>query len=151
MADIFISYAQEDTAIVEALARNLEREGFDVWWARHLVPVGDLDSIVRQEIEASKAVIVIWSRDSIKSGWVQGEAILGRAKNALVCVTVPDNLPEFGIPAQFLSLPRVPVLDIDRIVAAVEKLGAKPKRIDDRLRTLLSKLPQRICSATSLP
>ncbi len=32
MADVFISYAREDRQWVEQLARQLQAEGFSVWW-----------------------------------------------------------------------------------------------------------------------
>jgi TIR domain-containing protein len=78
MADIFISYSKIDHALASNLSAFLQAEGWSVWWDKSLA-AADLyrDEIIKQLV-AARAVITIWTPNSIKSDWVRAEA--GAAK-----------------------------------------------------------------------
>src|SRR5262245_7522487 len=80
MADIFISYSSEDRDRVRPLAEALEKRGLTVWWDRALAAGDDYASVIEQALEEARAVIVVWSRNSVDSPWVRDEA--GRARDA---------------------------------------------------------------------
>ncbi|MEL7480603.1 MAG: toll/interleukin-1 receptor domain-containing protein [Pseudomonadota bacterium] len=74
MADIFISYSRQDQEIVEALKDLLESEGFTVWWDAKLYSGVKFEAEIERQLHESAAVIVLWSRYSIDSKFVQAEA-----------------------------------------------------------------------------
>ena len=80
MADVFISYASEDRDRVRPLAQALQQRGFSVWWDRALAAGDDFAAVIKAELDAAKAVIVVWSRASGASPWVRDEA--GRAQES---------------------------------------------------------------------
>lgn len=94
MAQIFISYANEDKAWAKKLASLLEEEGWTVWWDRKIL-VGDSwrDSI-KKELNDSKCVLVLWSRNSVRSHWVIDEAEVGAKRGILIPIVLGDvDLP----------------------------------------------------------
>ena len=68
MADVFISYAREDRPAAQLLARALEAGGRSVWWDREILPGKDFAELIGAELARAKAVVVIWSVASTKSG-----------------------------------------------------------------------------------
>ncbi len=84
MADVFISYASEDRDRVRPLAETLQKRGLDVWWDRALAAGDDYAGVIARELDAAKAVIVVWSRVSVESPWVRDEAARARDTSRLV-------------------------------------------------------------------
>jgi hypothetical protein len=81
MADIFISYSKADHALALKLSTFLEAEGWSVWWDRSLGAADLYRDEIMKQLAAARAVISIWTPNSIKSDWVRAEA--GRAKALL--------------------------------------------------------------------
>ncbi len=86
MAHIFISYARHDKAVVAPLVAALESEGWSVWWDPEIVPGQEFDRQIARELDAAKAVIVVWTPASVDSRWVRGEARLAADRGVLVPV-----------------------------------------------------------------
>ncbi len=86
MADIFISYARHDKALVAPLVAALESEGWSVWWDPEIVPGQEFDRQITRELQGAKAVIVVWTAASVDSRWVRGEARLAADRGVLVPV-----------------------------------------------------------------
>ena len=74
MADVFISYAREDRARAELLADQIEAVGLSVWWDRDLLPMEEWDEAIERELTAAKAVVVVWTPDSVGNDNVRAEA-----------------------------------------------------------------------------
>ncbi|HRO47937.1 toll/interleukin-1 receptor domain-containing protein [Agriterribacter sp.] len=90
MADIFISYSSEDKTRVKAIAETLEHKGWSVWWDRQ-IPVGQrYDTVIEQELNKAKCVIVIWTQRSVNSEWVKNEASDAAQRNILAPVLLED-------------------------------------------------------------
>ena len=100
MADIFISHAQHDRSWVARLATILKAEGFSVWWAAEMPAGKQIDKIVRRELTAARAVIVVWSRRSVESRWVLGEADEASSLEKLT----PIKMEPVQLPTQFRSI-----------------------------------------------
>jgi hypothetical protein len=100
MAELFLSYAHEDVGSAETLAELLEANGLNVWWDRRMVPGDRIHDVIVEQIEGAKAVIVLWSRTSVKSDWVRGEAQTAHELNKLV----PIKIEECKLPINYRGI-----------------------------------------------
>lgn len=107
MSDIFISYSSEDKSRVHALARALEQKGWSVWWDRR-IPVGrSYAEVIEEALDASKAVVVVWTATSVKSQWVKNEALEGLNRRVLF----PVMLEAVKIPLEFRHVQAARLMD----------------------------------------
>lgn len=97
MADIFISYANEDRELAGRLASALESCGWSVWWDRKIVAGQAFDEAIERELETAKSVVVLWSRHSIASEWVKNEAAAAAERGVLV----PAQIEQVKLPLEF--------------------------------------------------
>src|SRR5262249_20638906 len=86
MADVFISYCREDRPLTEALARELEQSGYTVWWDTDLLPYQSFREAIDRELDSASAVIIVWTKRSAASLWVQSEADHALREHKLVNV-----------------------------------------------------------------
>jgi len=94
MADVFISYSRSDKARVAPIVAALEAQGWSVWWDPAIVPGQQFDRMIADELERARAVLVVWTPDSVESRWVRGEAREGADRGILVPVQLgPARLP----------------------------------------------------------
>lgn len=96
MADVFLSYAREDTARAQQVAQGLEQAGLDVFWDNEIPPGTTWADFIEQKLTQCKALIVLWSEHSTKSQWVREEARMGRDKGVLIPVMIDASQPPFG-------------------------------------------------------
>jgi TIR domain/Caspase domain len=88
MADIFISYANEDRLKAEALAKILQKHNWTVWWDRKIPPGKSFEEVIEQAITEARCVIVLWSKTSITSDWVRSEVQEGIRRRILVPILI---------------------------------------------------------------
>jgi hypothetical protein len=100
MADLFLSYAHQDTKRAQTLAKLLEDAGLTVWWDRRMVAGDKIHDVIDEEIEKAKAVIVLWSPISVKSDWVRGEAQTAHELTKLV----PIKIEECKLPINYRGI-----------------------------------------------
>jgi len=86
MADVFVSYARSDKARVAPLVGAIVAQGWTVWWDPEITPGQEFDDMIEAEIEAAKAVMVVWTPTSVASRWVRGEAREAADRGKLVPV-----------------------------------------------------------------
>ena len=96
MARIFLSYAREDGAAAKAFAAALEQAGHQVWWDHHLRAGSRFSWDIDAALKSAEAVVVLWSKDSIESAWVQDEAAEGLDGSRLVPVVLDGTRPPLG-------------------------------------------------------
>lgn len=130
MASIFLSYAREDAAKAQRIARALEGVGHQVWWDRQLRPGERFSAEIDRALKSSDVVVALWSKASIDSPWVQDEAGFGRDNGRLVPVLLEAVTPPLGF-RQFhaadLSRGRLSGRLMEPLVKAVEqRLSAAP-------------------------
>jgi formylglycine-generating enzyme required for sulfatase activity len=90
MADVFISYKREDRAVADALDRALTASGFSCWWDTSLVAGEHFNEAIHRELAAARCVVVLWTKNSHASQWVQAEAIDGFNRRVLVAARLDD-------------------------------------------------------------
>jgi hypothetical protein len=100
MTDVFLSYSRADRPVAEAIARELQRLGVDVWWDHDLLGGGDYRRRISDILTRVAAAIVIWSRRSVESQWVISEAAAARERRVLVPVTIDGQ----ELPIDFRAL-----------------------------------------------
>ena len=86
MADVFVSYSRSDKGRVAPLVAALEAEGWSVWWDPAIAPGQQFDRMIADELDRARAVLVVWTADSVESRWVRGEARDGADRGILVPV-----------------------------------------------------------------
>ncbi|HRO58189.1 MAG TPA: TIR domain-containing protein [Burkholderiaceae bacterium] len=96
MADIFLSYAEEDRKTALALAQSLESAGWSVWWDRRIPPGSTWRETIEKALDEMRCMVVLWSRHSVHSHWVYEEAEIGRARRVLVPVLIERVDPPLG-------------------------------------------------------
>lgn len=85
LIDVFISYKREERNVAKALAQVLAQSGFKVWWDIELLPGDRFVDAIMQVIKRAKAVIVLWSREAVASGFVRAEAREAHKQDKLTC------------------------------------------------------------------
>jgi adenylate cyclase len=86
MADVFVSYARSDKALVAPLVAAIEAQGWSVWWDPEIDAGQHFDDQIEAELKAAKAVLVVWTPTSVISRWVRGEAREAADRGTLVPV-----------------------------------------------------------------
>lgn len=130
MADVFISYARDDRARVEQLAKALEQRGFSVWWDPELLPGETYAQKIQTVLGTVKAVIVVWSKTSAARPWVLDEAAVGRDRGVLIPVLIDSVEAPLGfrqLQAEDLANWPGPAGEesFNRVVRAIEAISGR--------------------------
>lgn len=91
--EVVISYARPSVDVAVAVAEALRGEGHTVWFDEALPAHGLYADVIEAKLGAAKAVLVLWSKDAVKSPWVRGEAELALKSGKLVQLSVDAALP----------------------------------------------------------
>lgn len=99
--DIFLSYDSKDLSIAEAFAQAFLDLGFNPFWDRTtILPGVNFPSYLKLSIDNSRLVVVLWSKHSVNSLWVESEARRAQKSAKLIPVFIEDidddDLP-FGL------------------------------------------------------
>jgi TIR domain-containing protein len=93
---VFISYAREDREVAALLAKQLEAQGFVVWWDWQLVGGTNYRHAIQEELTKADKAIVMWSRHSIRSDFVIDEASTAKTAGKLVPISIDGSAPPLG-------------------------------------------------------
>ena len=93
MTDIFLSYSRKDKEPAQQIANALEALGHHIWWDEHLIPGEAFRAAIRQKLDEVDCVLVLWSRHSVESEWVQAEAGLAHDRGMLIPAKLEDVEP----------------------------------------------------------
>jgi TolB-like protein/tetratricopeptide (TPR) repeat protein len=136
VANLFLSYAREDTAKLRPLATALERAGHSVWWDQHIPGGDEYSDAIERALDSAEAVIVAWTRASVRSAWVRDEAASGRDHGRLIPVTFDGCEPPIGF-RQYQTIDlsrwngRPNAKSIEQLTKAIEAKGSTSE-IGDR-------------------
>jgi TIR domain len=94
--DIFLSYAREDQERAKKLAKALGAQGWTVFWDRTIQAGQTWRGTIDRSLQATRCVVVAWSKYSIESNWVCEEAEEGKERKILVPILFDDVKPPMG-------------------------------------------------------
>jgi hypothetical protein len=132
MADIFISYANEDKETAARLAGFLESLGWSVWWDRRIPAGRTWRSVLQEALRDMRCMIALWSRDSVESSWVAEEAEEARKLGKTL---VPILIQRVEPPIGFRTIQAADLVNWDgshddpaakMLIADLESLLGKP-------------------------
>ncbi|MDE2149738.1 MAG: TIR domain-containing protein [Gammaproteobacteria bacterium] len=75
-----------DKARIAPLIAAVTARGWTVWWDPEITPGQEFDDQIEAELDAAKAVLVVWTPNSVTSRWVRGEAREAADRGILVPV-----------------------------------------------------------------
>lgn len=125
MAQVFLSYAREEGAAARRVAVALEAAGHSVWWDRQVHAGSRFSAEIDAALKAADFIVVLWSRASVESAWVQDEAAYGRDHGRLVPALLGPVEPPLGF-RQYQSV----------------DLGKSGRRLDALVKALAGKAAQ---------
>lgn len=96
MASIFLSYDRDDEARARPVAALLQQNGHEVWWDRAIKGGHEFGAEIEAALDEAEKVVVLWSRESVKSAWLRDEAAVGRDSGRLVPATIDGTRPPLG-------------------------------------------------------
>jgi TPR repeat protein len=153
MSDIFLSYAREDQPWAEMLAQTLEGRGWSTFWDR-TIPIGKTwRETIGSELDSARCVIVLWSKTSIESGWVQEEADDAKRRGVLVPILINNVQPPIGfrsIQAAHLENwdGKEPTQAFRRLIADIAALiGLPPKEAEKKDRQAEAEIERKLPKA----
>jgi adenylate cyclase len=132
MADVFVSYARADKARVAPVVAAIEAKGWSVWWDPAIVPGREFDDEIEAEINAAKAVLVVWTPTSVASRWVRGEARDAADRGILV----PVRFEQAHLP---MDVRAIHTTDLDDW--GEDAAGARAQEFLNALGMLIAKAP----------
>jgi adenylate cyclase len=174
LADIFVSYSRQNKARVAPHVRALEAEGWSVWWDPEITPGQEFDTLISRELDQARALVVVWTPDSVDSRWVRGEARDAADRGVLVPVrfdnarlpidfraphtTDLDDWAEDSSRPAFRSLCKALESKLGPVCAKMgkERLewlksdpGLDPIRDDERFKTMIATAERRLAASNS--
>jgi len=132
LTKVFLSYSREDVAAARQLAECIERAGHQVWWDHQIEGGSRFTAEIDRELKGADAVVVIWTKSSVESPWVQDEAAEGRDNGRLVPVLLGTDKPPLGF-RQFQSIDfgnwngEADPPALDALIRAIGQKGGEPQ------------------------
>lgn len=93
---VFFSYSRVDKKHARPIISAIEKAGYKVWWDGMLEGGTSYLETTEEALESAKAVVVLWSKNSVKSHWVRDEAMSGRARERLLPISLDGTIPPLG-------------------------------------------------------
>jgi hypothetical protein len=88
MAEVFISYSENDRALVAPIAARLTELGVGTWFDREISAGESFGAVIRARLKEAKAILVCWSPAAVQSQWVDAEAEYARGEGVYVPIFV---------------------------------------------------------------
>jgi hypothetical protein len=98
---VFLSYAREDTAVLDELASALIEEGMSVWIDRSNVRSGDWKQRVTEGLGRSRAVVMLLTQNALASDSVKKELDFAMKKRVPVIPVQLGEMAEEQLPDWF--------------------------------------------------
>lgn len=93
---VFFSYSRVNRLQAMPVIQFIEDAGFSVWWDGMLEGGTEFLKHTEAALDRAKAVVVLWSKDSVSSHWVRDEATTGRERQRLIPLSLDGTMPPLG-------------------------------------------------------
>lgn len=93
VTDVFVSYSSRDLERVRKIVERLNEERLTVSWDRDIPAGQPYTKFLKDALDHSRVVLVVWSRESVGSDWVVSEAEYARARKRLVSCRIEMCTP----------------------------------------------------------
>lgn len=150
MDDVFVSYSHKDATRAQEIVDALRRSGFRVFFDPQLAVGVRYDDELESKHDAAKAVLVLWSPNSIESGWVRDEARRALNRNVLVPAFVEKCQLPLGLGGiecadlSFWDSTDSGSAEFHLLIEALVRLGARRIRARDTSRNVQQKPSQQL-------
>jgi len=144
MADIFISYVEEDGGIVREIAEGIEAAGYSVWYYERDGVVGASYLLqTRKAIDACQAFVLLISPKSVTSEQVTLEVVRAHEtdkafiplRSNITHIEFAERQPEWsqamGAATSTLIPPEGPSVTIPQVLRGLKKLNIAPRPAAD--------------------
>jgi hypothetical protein len=125
MANVFISYAREQSESASELGQKLVRRGFTIWMDDTIAPGSNFNDSIREGLEKADAVVVIWSPEAAQSNYVKMEAGIAWAWGKLLPARL-SSFPASEIPDPFTPLQTIDINEIEDLVETLRSRDITP-------------------------
>lgn len=127
MDDLFLSYAREDSEAAKRIANVLSAR-WSVFWDSKIRAGQNYPNLLLKKLKAAPCVVVLWSKVSVESRWVQDEAERARIQEKLIQVFIEETEPPLGQGMdQHISLVGGDTGDPDKMNQLIEAVSAMVK------------------------
>jgi TIR domain/DNA/RNA non-specific endonuclease len=114
--------------------KRYQSEGFSIWFDNKIYAGAEWESLLMGVLTSAKAVLVLWSKDSVRRRWVRKEADLALKTRRLVPVRIDNcTVPVKFHTQQIAMMPgwsgRGPHPELERLLAGLAHL-APPSRVE---------------------
>jgi TIR domain len=138
----FLSYKSEDRQIAKQLADALRARGIAIWMDIQVLPGQDFQAELDLKLREASAIVVLWTKLSVKSEWVKSEAMNGLHRNILVPI-VADPEARTAIPFQFSNIHYLELDErrdrlerlVDELMSSLARLGVGPSTIQQSIES----------------
>jgi hypothetical protein len=122
---VVIAYSHRDPAWMERVRATLRAEGLTVWTDEALLP-GDpeWDKTVRKAIKTASSLVVILTRESAQSGWIQRQMSYAAEFGVRIFPLITVESAKSVIPATVDTADYMSIVDRDAMTIEVERLVA---------------------------
>lgn len=142
MSYAFLSYKSEDRQIAKQLADALRARGIAIWMDIQVLPGQDFQAELDLKLREASAIVVLWTKLSVKSEWVKSEAMNGLHRNILVPI-VADPEARTAIPFQFSNIHYLELDErrdrlerlVDELMSSLARLGVGPSTIQQSIES----------------
>ncbi|KRA84476.1 TIR domain-containing protein [Altererythrobacter sp. Root672] len=134
---VFLSYSHADKKQAQLIVQALEGADFRVWWDGMIEGGERFSEATEAALDSARVVVVLWSKSSAASHWVQDEATRGRDTGRLIPISLDGSLPPLGF-GQFQAIDvsgvankpnSEPMRKLLRAVAALHDRPAPPLQV----------------------
>lgn len=119
---IFVSYSAADRGAVSKLVNQLQAEGFSTFWDQDVIAGDAFMKRISDALDASSAVVVVWSAASKRSEFVKEEALRAFGDKKLVQLNVP-GFNTADLPEPFKQIQSIPIDDRGALLKAFQGLN----------------------------